>query len=382
VKVAQICVGRFHHFDLARQLVRHGVLERFFSGYPPWRMAREGIPRQNAACFAWLWAPYLVLDKTGRQFAALQRELFWQAHDTLDRFAARRLPEADCLIAFSGCGLQAGRAAASRGMRYVCDEAGSHIAYRNRVLSEEYRHYGSRFPGIHPHLLQRELDEYETADIITVPSDFVAGTFIEMGVPAHRLRKVPYGVDLRRFGKTCEPGGDSFDLLFVGEVSVRKGFRHVLDAFARLKHPAKRLTVVGHMTQAVRAYLHRNPPPENARFLGHVPQGDLKHLFSRAHALLLPSIEEGLALVQGQALACGCPVVASWNTGASDLFTDGVEGFIVPSGDVAAMADRLQRLADDPALRARMSEAALARVATLGGADRYGDCMVSVLAGL
>jgi len=94
---------------------------------------------------------------------------------------------------------------------------------------------------------------------------------------------------------------------------------------------------------------------------------------SRSHVLALPSVEEGLALVQGQAMACGCPVVATADTGAEDLFTDGVEGFILPARDTDALADRLQLIADDPALRAQMSAAALARVKILGGWDNYGD---------
>jgi len=60
-------------------------------------------------------------------------------------------------------------------------------------------------------------------------------------------------------------------------------------------------------------------------------------------------------------------------SGAEDLFTDGVEGFIVPDRDAAALTDRMQQLADDPALRGRMSAAALARVQHLGGWDRYGE---------
>jgi len=94
---------------------------------------------------------------------------------------------------------------------------------------------------------------------------------------------------------------------------------------------------------------------------------------STSHLMVLPSIEEGLALVQGQALACGCPVLASTNTGGEDLFTDGVEGFIVPVRDVEALTDRMQRLADDPALQQRMNQAALLRVRTIGGWQEYGD---------
>jgi glycosyltransferase involved in cell wall biosynthesis len=72
-------------------------------------------------------------------------------------------------------------------------------------------------------------------------------------------------------------------------------------------------------------------------------------------------------------------VLASTNTGGEDLFTDGVEGFIVPVRDVEALADRMQRLADDPALQQRMSEAALRRVRLIGGWSEYGDKWESLL---
>jgi len=94
---------------------------------------------------------------------------------------------------------------------------------------------------------------------------------------------------------------------------------------------------------------------------------------SRSHVLVLPSIEEGLALVQAEAMACGCPVIATDHTGAEDLFEDGTEGFIVPIRHADAIAARLQQLADDPDLRARMSEACIARVRRLGGWHEYGS---------
>ena len=61
-------------------------------------------------------------------------------------------------------------------------------------------------------------------------------------------------------------------------------------------------------------------------------------------------------------MACGCPVLATTATGAEDLFTDGREGFIVPDRDVDALTERMQQIADDPALQHSLSEAALLRV--------------------
>ena len=111
-------------------------------------------------------------------------------------------------------------------------------------------------------------------------------------------------------------------------------------------------------------------PTENVVFTGILPQSQLAKKMSASHLLVLPSIEEGLALVQGQAMACGCPVLATTATGAEDLFTDGEQGFIVPDRDVDALTQRMQQIADDPTLQRKLSEAALLRsfaVETLGG---------------
>jgi len=107
--------------------------------------------------------------------------------------------------------------------------------------------------------------------------------------------------------------------------------------------------------------------------IGRLPQQELARYMSTSHVMVLPSIEEGLALVQGQAMACGCPLISSYHTGGEDLFDEGVEGFLVPIRSPQIIADRLQKLADDPLLQQQMRAAALARVQHLGGWEHYGS---------
>jgi len=71
--------------------------------------------------------------------------------------------------------------------------------------------------------------------------------------------------------------------------------------------------------------------------------------------------------------------LATPNTGSEDLFTDGIEGFIVPIRDVDALVNRMQRLANDPALQRRMSESAQTRMRRSGGWRHYGDNWESLL---
>jgi glycosyltransferase involved in cell wall biosynthesis len=83
-------------------------------------------------------------------------------------------------------------------------------------------------------------------------------------------------------------------------------------------------------------------------------------------------------------MACGCPVIANAATGAEDLFTDGIEGFILPASDdpTTALTARMQQLADDPALQRSMRSAALVRVQQLGGWDHYGNVWEALLLSL
>ena len=209
------------------------------------------------------------------------------------------------------------------------------------------------------------------ADSVSVPSGFVADSFVRMGYPREKLFLNPYGARLERFRRVAEPEPGAFTLLFVGQAGLRKGFLYLLQAFARLRHPRKKLKVIGTLASEIQPLLVGHDLSQ-VEFVGTVPNAQLLQHYSSAHVMVLPSIEEGLAMVIGEALACGCPVVASAHTGGRDFFSDGVEGFIVPPRDVDALVQRLEALIQDEPMRQRMSEAALQCVAKIGGWDAYG----------
>jgi starch synthase len=109
------------------------------------------------------------------------------------------------------------------------------------------------------------------------------------------------------------------------------------------------------------------------RFFGSIPRAELYAYYNQGLVFVLPSIEEGLALVQAQAMACGLPIIATTNTGAEDLFADGIEGFIVPVRAPEAIREKVLHLYKNPELRRGMGDASLRRVQSIGGWDSYGD---------
>ena len=381
MRVVQTVFGKFHHFHLARQLHRRGMLAGIFSSYPSRKLSDQGIPMDLVHTYPYFHMAQLAAGRYVPGSGLAGGELSWWVALTLDAHVAGRLPECDVFVGISGSGLKTGRLNQKRGGKYICDRGSSHIRWADRMLTEEFKRWGQEFEGVYHKHLTREDQEYEQSDAITVPSEFARRTFIEMGVPSDKIKKVPYGADMSRFAKVADPASGSFDVLFVGYASFRKGIPYLLEAFEKFKHPKKTLTIVGSVAPEIDRYL-QGKTLDNVEFVGSQPQARLKELMSRSHVLVLPSIEEGLAMVQGEAMACGCPVIASENTGAEDLFDDGQEGFIVPIRDPKAITNRLERLAQDPARREAMSAQALERVAHIGGWDTYGRNYVAVLEAL
>jgi len=354
---------------------QRGVLTAIYSGYPWFKLRDEGLPRQSVRTFPYLHAPYMRLAP---RFTAARLLWEWQDRVWFDRHVAHNLPACDVFCGLSGSGLRSGRVAKSRGAKYVCDRGSTHIRVQDRILREEYDRQRIRFSGIDPRIIEREEAEYEAADVITIPSTFALRTFAESGVPLRKLRLVPYGVDLGAFYSCAERKENDFHILFVGAISVRKGVRYLIDAYRRLECKYKRLTLVGSVSPEMQKLTEQMRGDPRINFTGHIQQNRLKEIMSTSHVMVLPSVEDGFGLVQAQAMACGCPVIASENTGAHDLFTDSEEGFIVPVRDSSAIASRLQRLADDPGLWRRMSEAGLQRVKSLGGWEHYGETMYRI----
>lgn len=372
MQIVQAVGGVFHHFDLARELESRGYLRRIYSTFPWKRLKREGLPSAKVRRFPWIHTPILVAGRFRQLPLSLSRELQYANFRLFDSWVARQVDECDAFVALSGSGLKTGKVVQSRGSKYLCDRGSSHIRYQDSILNEEYARWGFSFQACDPRIIAREEAEYAQADAITIASEFSRRSFIAMGVPAEKIHKIAYGVRLDRFARTTDPASDSFEILFAGQVSVRKGIPYLVEAFRKLRHPKKRLRLVGSMDDRMQQLLNKMDLTD-VDVVGSVPQPKLAEYMNRSHVLVLPSIEDGFGLVMAQAMACGCPVIASENSGGPDLVSDGVDGFVVPIRSSDAIAAYFEQMAGDPELRQRMREAAMRKVRSFGGWSDYGQ---------
>ncbi len=378
MQIVQTVFGKFHHFHLARQLHRREMLAGIFSSYPSRKLRDQQIPMELVHTFSYLHLSQLALAKYGGGNSALSRELSWWVALSLDSYVTHHLPKCDVFIGISGSGLGTGRTVQSRGGKYICDRGSSHLRYTDELLTEEFRRWGQEFTRVYHKHIAREEAEYAQADAISVPSEFAWRSFVEMGVPAEKMRKVAYGADMSRFHKVADPPQDSFEVLCVGQISFQKGIPYLLEAFQKFQHPRKRLTMVGAVQPEMELFL-KGKSWEHVDFVGNIAHAQLKEVMSRSHVVVFPSINDGFGMVIGEAMACGCPVVSTVNSGGKDLITEGQDGFIVPIRDPGAITERLEQLAQDPYLRDAMGAFAQKRVATIGGWDTYGHEYVAML---
>lgn len=372
MKICVGSVGRFHAFDLAREMERLGHLTRLYTAYPRFKV--DGLPAAKVSSFPWIMGAATLAGRFG--LPGLRERLNFPLIETFDRWMAQRLAPCEVFHCLSSFGLQSHRAARARhGALTVCDRGSTHITFQNEILREEYERCGIPYRGTDARIVARELGEYEFCDLISVPSSFSLRSFVEKGVPRDKLRLNPYGVDLSMFHPM--PKRDAvFRVLFVGSMSIRKGIAYLVEAVKRAAVPALDLVLIGHVDKNAERVVAKCDLP--LRRLGVLPRAELAEHYSQASVLVLPSIEDGFGLVMAQAMACGVPVIATTNTGAEDLFTDGAEGFIVPIRDGAAIADKIVFLYEHPEVRDAMGAAAVARVRALGGWNSYGERMAAM----
>lgn len=150
-------------------------------------------------------------------------------------------------------------------------------------------------------------------------------------------------------------------ILFIGRLSGVKGAPILLDALAALhpRHQNIHLTFVGDGPERpeLEAKTAALGLSNAVTFAGFRSQGEVADYLAKTDVFALPSFAEGLPVVLMEALASRVPVVTTRIAGIAELVEDGVNGYLVPPGDIDSLVDRLERLLEDPEARTRMGDA-------------------------
>jgi glycosyltransferase involved in cell wall biosynthesis len=202
---------------------------------------------------------------------------------------------------------------------------------------------------------QRSRDCWRHADVIICASSFTKQSLIEAGAPPDLCQIVPYGIDLPMDGAVT-PISETFNALFVGTGSQRKGLHHLLLAWQKATLPkGSRLTVVCRQIDPGIEALAKQT--SNVTIIHGASQSKLRLLFRSSSIFVLPSLVEGFGQVYLEALAEGCPVLGTANTGLPDLGgeRDGIS--LVEPGQIDQLVSEIElsarRLPGSEEIRAR-----------------------------
>ena len=287
----------------------------------------------------------------------------------LDKYVARSLrayPNIRVVYAYEDGALHQFRRARELGIHCIYDLP---IGYWrvNRKISTEEAELQPEWKGTLNALSDSDAkcalkdQELELADTVVVPSTFVKKT-LEMYPGSKKIVVNPFGVPANISApRRLTVPGQPLRVLYVGSLTQRKGISYLFEAIEKAGK-AVTLTVIGRKVGQSQA-LDRQC--ERHRWIASLPHAEILAEMRQHDVFVFPSLFEGLALVTGEAISQGLPVITTPNSGGTDILRDGVDGFIVPIRDPEAITARLLQLYDDRSLLQRMSDSARDRSAEL-----------------
>jgi len=198
-----------------------------------------------------------------------------------------------------------------------------------------------------------------------VLSDSSKKDTVKVGIDPSRITVIPPGTDLEFFRPAASPRPQASRpiVLHVGRLKKYKSTDHLLQAARTLKDNGRQFEVVivgtGDDEPRLKAVSHKLELDDTVRFAGFVSEEEKLRLYQQAAVLVENSVKEGWGLIVMEANACGTPTVAARSPGLVDSSRDGVNGLMYDYGDVPALAEKLERLLSDAALRARLGQQAI-----------------------
>ena len=306
MKIAIVSERRSYLFQLAIELMKHDDMEvTVYTILPAVRCRNMGYKGPLVTAFFPLILAVLIekipfINPYKRSNLRIRLRIFY------DWYVSRRLKRCDVLIGGNGSTVKASvRAREKYGAITICDQGSSHILQQNAVRLS----YSDVVPPqINTNYMLRH---YNTVDYIMSPSTYVKKSNLDNGITANRILYNPFGVDLNVFRPTQKPGQDSYDVIMVGSWWKHKGCDMLAEACIN-----KLGVSLLHVGSVIDCKLPDSPLFSHIDF---VPEYELPKYYAQAKVFSMPSLDEGLGLVQLQAAACGLPVVGSTRSGVLDL---------------------------------------------------------------
>jgi glycosyltransferase involved in cell wall biosynthesis len=293
--------------------------------------------------------------------------------------AGLKLPAHDVFFGYSYASLEMLEFEKERGVFTIVDQVDPGPVEYRLVAEEMARHpemagQAAPFPGSH---FDRARREWELANMIVVNSEWSRMAIVAEGAAMEKIEVVPLcyekGEGNRKTEKEIQKSPGPLRVLFLGQVNIRKGIHHLIEAARRLVKEPIEFLIVGEpdLRPGVIA-----KAPANMRWIGAVPRGHVSSVYEQSDVFVLPTLSDGFAITQLEAMKHGLPVIATPNCGR--VVEDGKTGFIVPAGDSQGLAEAIMHFVKDRDLATGMRPHCL-ESATRYTLDGFGQTLIAAI---
>jgi glycosyltransferase involved in cell wall biosynthesis len=354
LRIAIVVHGRFHAFDLVRELIKQGNEVTLFTNYPKYIVGKFGIPQIQVRSF-------LLHGIVRRLVHKLHQLLFIPSFESLfsslfSKWTAKHILKEnyDVIYCFSGVAEELFKSLPSTSKTLKILVRGSaHIIVQKQLLAAEETRVNSlinsqlKIDKPSDWIIAREEREYQLVDIIVVLSTFAQTSFIQQGIEPKKLKVLPLGTQLSLFRPNpqiietrCQRilSGQPLRVLMVGTFSLRKGAIDFVEIAKNVSSECQ-FTFVGTIADDARFLSKTNH--QYIDFISKQPQSELPQAYQEADIFIFTTIEDGYAVVLSQAQAAGLPILATTNCSAPDFINDQT-GWILPIRSPDAFIERLK----------------------------------------
>lgn len=328
--VSIIVPGRLHAFDMALYFQQQGVLNELVTGYPKKYVTPFGIEKK------YIKSLYVneIINRTTNKLG-LGYPLDGLACDAFDWLAARTIKfDSDVYFIWSGYGEFTIKQLRNKNpkAKVIIVRGSTHIVTHNQFLKKINNSIKNIISN---RIIAKEQSEYQLADYITVPSTFAKQTFLDQRVESEKLFLNYLGVSLKEFPYNRKTQINPNKLVFgnVGNLSMQKNVAAIINVMEKIYETNKNIHLVlaGAIEQQTFPATLLDRP--FITYKGKVPQAELNKIYKEIDVFVINSVQEGMAMVQLQAMSSGCPIISTINAGASDLINDYENGIAIPAFD-------------------------------------------------
>ncbi len=374
MNISIIVGGRFHAFDLARELNNNNHLNQLISTYPKFFIKKNyNINKEKVES---IYLKEIVQRSFINKIYNFDNKLI----DYFDIRASKliKFDDLDILIGWSSFSLKSFLVAKKYKCIKILERGSTHIEFQDKIVNEEYKIHKIKPKPISKHIIEKEKKEYEIADFITVPTEFAKKTFLEKGFSENKIIKIPYGVSLSEFNsKNKKKKNTKFRIIYTGSVSVRKGVIYLLSAFTQLNLKDSELLIIGNIDDEIQHLIKKFRSNKDIIFKNSVKQSELSEYYLTSNLFVTCSIEEGLSMVQLQAMSCGLPLICTANSGGEEIIKNDVDGYVIPIRDLDALKKKILFLYNNQSICNKMGKLAQLKVQRDFSWESYGKNVIA-----